>query len=79
MNKLYNTTDIFHLYYVDVDDRYTKYKIKTFSKEWWRFIWDELNHIVNSYCNMDRLKYCWIIILCLLSAAYLFITGRSYD
>ena len=40
MNKLYNITDILHLYYIDVDSQYTKYKIKTFSKEWWSFIWN---------------------------------------
>lgn len=37
--KLYNTTDIFHLYYIDLDDGCKKYKIKTFSKEWWNFMW----------------------------------------
>ena len=39
MKKLYNITDIFHLYYVDIDNQNTKHKIKAFSKEWWKFIW----------------------------------------
>ena len=39
MKKLYNITDIFHLYYVDFEDNNKEYKIKTFSKEWWKFIW----------------------------------------
>ena len=39
MKRLYNITNIFHLYYVDIDNQNTKYKIKTFSKEWWKFIW----------------------------------------
>ncbi len=38
MNKLYNTTNIFNLYYVDVDNC-KKYNIKTFSKEWWKTMW----------------------------------------
>jgi len=40
MKKLYNTTDIFHIYYVDIDNQNAKHKIKTFSKEWWKFIWE---------------------------------------
>ena len=40
MKKLYNTTDIFHLYYVDINNQNAKYKVKTFSKEWWKFIWE---------------------------------------
>ena len=39
MKKLYNITDIFHIYYIDIDNQNTKHKIKTFSKEWWKFIW----------------------------------------
>lgn len=54
MEKLYNTTDIFHLYYVDVGNQYTNYNIKTFSKEWWRFIWDSRPKFrirIKSYCK----------------------------
>ena len=40
MKKLYNITDIFNLYYVDIDNQNTIHKIKTFSKEWWKFIWN---------------------------------------
>ena len=38
MNKLYNTTNIFNLYYVDADNG-KKHNIKTFSKEWWKTMW----------------------------------------
>lgn len=39
MRKLYDITDVFNIYYVDVDNQNAKYKIKTFSKEWWKIIW----------------------------------------
>lgn len=39
MKKLYNITNIFHLYYIDIANPNTKYKIKTFSKEWWKYMW----------------------------------------
>jgi len=39
MNKLYNTTNIFNLYYVEIDNNCKKHHIKTFSKEWWKTMW----------------------------------------
>ena len=39
MKKLYNITNIFNLYYVDIDKCNKEYNIKTFSKEWWKLIW----------------------------------------
>ena len=42
MKRLYNITNILHLYYVDIDNQNAKYKIKTFSKEWWKFIWNAI-------------------------------------
>lgn len=38
MKKIYNVTDIFNIYYININNQ--KCKIKTFSKEWWKFIWD---------------------------------------
>jgi len=40
MKKLYNITDIFHLYHVDINNQNTKHEIKTFSKEWWKVIYN---------------------------------------
>lgn len=48
MNKLYNITDIFHIYYVDVDSQYKKYKIKTLSKEWRKIVYKNLKHIIKN-------------------------------
>lgn len=40
MKKIYNVTDLFNIYYVDIDSQNAKHKVKTFSKEWWKLIWD---------------------------------------
>lgn len=39
MKKLYDISNIFHIYFVDIDNQNKRYDIKTFSKEWWKFIW----------------------------------------
>ena len=54
MKNLYNTTDIFHLYYVDIDNQNAKYKVKTFSKEWRKFIWETRPRFrirIETYCK----------------------------
>ena len=45
MTKIYNITNPSNLYWIDPEYADTRYRIKTFSKEWWKLIYKLIPHL----------------------------------